>query len=350
MPTVVIKSIKPDGSGDFTGIAAFFAAVPSDLVALDEQWIGECYGTGETLTTSINTPVVTSDATRNIILRAAPGYKAYPDGSGYFLTQNSTYRTCINGSNSTTYITVENIGAKAGTTGLSIGFGSNTSTNFRTVFKNCVAKDFKSGTSIYACGFSIKRAKAINCIAINCTYGFRQNSTWYGMDLRGCGAYDCTHLAYQYKSGSNGYNQGSTFVNDLAMSNGLSTGIIEDIGTYNSNGSYSCASEFGQNAPFPVNTPLAVNLVISDFVDYANSDYHPSATSQFKTAGHDDSAENPFDFDGNPRSTTPAIGPFEAAAAPSSSSSIYLASTNITKAYVGTTQLSKIMFNNSQLL
>jgi hypothetical protein len=75
MTTQVIKSIGSAGGRDYPDIQSFFNAVPADLVAIDQQWVGELYNDGEVILSAkqlLNAR--TTDATRNVILRAASGH------------------------------------------------------------------------------------------------------------------------------------------------------------------------------------------------------------------------------------------------------------------------------------
>ena len=72
MTTVVTKSIGSNGR-DYTTIALAWAAVPSDLVAADEQWILEVYNDTEFSARVGVLAAKTTDATRYITIRAAAG-------------------------------------------------------------------------------------------------------------------------------------------------------------------------------------------------------------------------------------------------------------------------------------
>lgn len=73
MATVITKSIGTTGR-DYSTLQAFFDAIPANLVTADEQWIGEVYNDGLISTTgSQSLTGKTTDATRNVILRAAAG-------------------------------------------------------------------------------------------------------------------------------------------------------------------------------------------------------------------------------------------------------------------------------------
>lgn len=85
MTTTILKSIGNGGSAngyDYGDFNAFAAAMPSNLVTADEQWIAEVYAThGELVfTTSQVITGKTTDATRNIIVRAASG-QGFADNS-----------------------------------------------------------------------------------------------------------------------------------------------------------------------------------------------------------------------------------------------------------------------------
>lgn len=106
MPTTIIKTLGNGGSTngyDYGDFNAFAAAVPANLVTADEQWILEVYAThGEiALTTTQTISGKTTDATRNIIIRAAAGQSfsdhankatnalRYNDSNGAAITNNS---------------------------------------------------------------------------------------------------------------------------------------------------------------------------------------------------------------------------------------------------------------------
>src|SRR5947209_3758092 len=82
MPTVVTKSIGSAGGRDYSTIALFIAALPANLVTADQQWIGECYNDSEfAIGSALAFSGITTDATRNIILRCASG-QSFNDNAG----------------------------------------------------------------------------------------------------------------------------------------------------------------------------------------------------------------------------------------------------------------------------
>lgn len=89
MPTVVTSIIDPTGSGDYTTLSAWQTAKAGDLVTADQQQIAEVRGGGDVGGLTISG--WTTDATRNVIIRAASGHhhlglwdndKAKIDGNG----------------------------------------------------------------------------------------------------------------------------------------------------------------------------------------------------------------------------------------------------------------------------
>lgn len=73
MPTTITKSIGTTGR-DYSTIASFEAAIPADITASDEIWVGECYNDSEFLVTAaISFSGSTTDATRYIVLKTAAG-------------------------------------------------------------------------------------------------------------------------------------------------------------------------------------------------------------------------------------------------------------------------------------
>ncbi|MEM9011807.1 MAG: hypothetical protein AAGE18_11300 [Pseudomonadota bacterium] len=70
MTRTIVKSVGAAPGRDFPTLAAFANAVPSDLVAADERWVGELYDDGPDPGGVVLN--VTADATRRVVLRAAP--------------------------------------------------------------------------------------------------------------------------------------------------------------------------------------------------------------------------------------------------------------------------------------
>jgi hypothetical protein len=112
MPTVVTKTLDSTGSGDYTTFSAWQSFVSSDLVTADEQHILECVDTGAYFdlgTGTLDFYGTTTDATRNIIIRAQTGSETnLTKGSGFQFYASDAYRDHIL-EGSTEYMTFENI-------------------------------------------------------------------------------------------------------------------------------------------------------------------------------------------------------------------------------------------------
>jgi len=305
MPAVITKTIKPAGGGDFTSIAAFIAAIPADMVAVDEKWVGECSGGGETITSTTDlTGITTSRVTDNIVvIRAASGSEAMPDGTGYFITCNSNYRYCLRVR--AVDCDVEGLGAKSNASSNVTGFGGNITASFKPRFYDCVAIDCRNGnTSIYAKGFESKRHSFYNCIAINCTFGFSTSNDWYGINTHNCIAKDCP-TGFLVKNGASSGSQSSELINCVAYNCTTPWTIGSGLSSASTN---NAASDAATNTP-PGSSPLTTNVTSSDFVDVANNDFHLTAASILKDSGSN-TGYSP-DFDGVARDATYDIGPFE---------------------------------------
>src|SRR3954470_6696779 len=76
MTSDVIKKIGATNTPimmDYTTLEAWAAAIP-DVVALDQQWIGEVYNQGPfVLASSLTLTGISGDSTHRVILRAAAG-------------------------------------------------------------------------------------------------------------------------------------------------------------------------------------------------------------------------------------------------------------------------------------
>lgn len=136
MTTTVVHSIGTSGR-DYSTIAAWVAALPSNLVTADQLWQGELYNdseftqSGSSTLCSISVSIVT-DATRYIILKAAAGQgyrdNAGPTGplkydqtKGVGLRLTSGYGSIIAGSGGSVDLVVD---------GLQISYDSTSSSNY----------------------------------------------------------------------------------------------------------------------------------------------------------------------------------------------------------------------------
>ena len=90
MPTQIAKSIKQDGTGDYTTIAGFAAAITANLVTADEYWTGTI-NDSNTCTENVSFTGVTADATRSVTLQAGSGQTPTVAGSSIAVWCNIQY-------------------------------------------------------------------------------------------------------------------------------------------------------------------------------------------------------------------------------------------------------------------
>ena len=297
MATQVISSIRASG-GDYTSLSAWIAAMQTtypNLVTADVQLIAECYNdwTGG-LVDSVTVSGFTTDATRNIIIRAASGHgHGGVIGGGFKITNSSSY--CIGLTQD--FSIVENIEA------IQTSPKSFSNSAFVINGSNCVADRCIGKSNFYA--FLLERYNnspgvspiARNCIAYSSGYGIGAN-TWMKYDI-----YNCTSV-----------NCGVGFVDSHA------TGVphtITNCVAHNCTTSYSssndsaltafnnAASDATLVAPLGTN-PLLLDVVDADFLDVTNGDYHLAAGSKLIDVGYDLTGIVDFDIDGAVR-----VAPFD---------------------------------------
>ena len=80
MPTQIAKSIKQDGSGDYTTIAGFAAAITANLVTANEYWTGTINDSNN-YAENVSFTGVTADATRSVTLTVGSGQTPTITGS-----------------------------------------------------------------------------------------------------------------------------------------------------------------------------------------------------------------------------------------------------------------------------
>ena len=86
MPTIVTKTIKPGGGGDYTTLEAAEAALQSNLVTADQQLVLECYA-GNVGLLEFTPGAWTVDATRNIVVTVHPSARH----AGVYSTSGKAY-------------------------------------------------------------------------------------------------------------------------------------------------------------------------------------------------------------------------------------------------------------------
>lgn len=90
MPTQIAKSIKQDGSGDYTTIVAFEAAITANLVTADEYWTGTI-NDSNVYSENVSFSGITADATRSVTLQAGAGQTPTVRGTTISIWMNTQY-------------------------------------------------------------------------------------------------------------------------------------------------------------------------------------------------------------------------------------------------------------------
>lgn len=268
MATTVVKTIRAAG-GDFTSLSAWEATIPADLVAVDEQWVAECYNDWVTgLIDPISIVSRTTDATRNVVIRAsdvngtAGQSKNLGDpNTGFNLKSTTDWAHPIN--NSTEYFTGQDI--IISTTALGSCIMPNSAIINTT---NLILLGNKSGTSnagIYAISSG---STILNCLSIGSTRGF-SFGFYSNAILSNCVSAN-NDIGY-----ADGFNLNLNITNCIGYNNTTADFDVDVSG--DSNNSSSDATATGANS--------ITGITSAEFVDAVNDDYHLSATSQLKGAG-----------------------------------------------------------------
>lgn len=253
MATVVTKTIKPAGGGDYTTLAAWEIARRGNLVTRDTIEIAECHN-GNCGQFALSVGTWTTDNDRYIHIKAAQGSecKGLPDQTKAHISLSSiSTAVLLNGLTA---------GSPAGSIIFegfyikqdydAVGILDDT----QAIVKNCLVvcngnpsfaavRRIYSAENVIVCnagiGFSFNStgANASNCTVASCELGFLANSSGYGI-LKNCLAQGCT--------------------------DGFS-------GTFNAASDYNCSNIAG-DAPGANSITGTVQ-----FVDSANNDYHLAA-------------------------------------------------------------------------
>lgn len=251
MATVVTKTIKPGGGGDYTTLAACITARARDLVAADEQEDWVCYS-GNLGVYTLFTGYVTDDA-RYIRIVADPSSRhsgaydttkthIYTNANDCFVSTNDSLKVVIDGiafrTNATSYANycVRLSGsstAKSKVIGCvfyvpsgATGFKAPNSTSYVQVV-NCIA---------YGTGTGFRGGEIVNCTAYGLATGFYRD--YYTDTVKNCLAQGC----------ANGFN-----------------------GTFSASSDYNC-SDISEDAPGAHSVTGTVQVK-----DSANKDFHLAA-------------------------------------------------------------------------
>lgn len=245
MATVVTKTIKPAGGGDYTTAAAALTALTENLQAADKTLSFECYAGNMgaiSLSSTLNTD--TSHYVEFFAHASARHAGVFSTSSAH-ASSNSQTVTCNTGPSKNLKLN-----------GLCL---ESTSASYSAI----VAYASAAGCEIYNCVIKSPRGvigiiNAYNCIA----YG---GNDYFMLSLRGASSvYNCTtYGAYGFRS----YDNNALVKNCLAQ--GSTDGFY---GTFNSASDYNC-SNIAEDAPGEHSATGTAR-----FADSANNDYHLAAT------------------------------------------------------------------------
>lgn len=256
MPTVVTKTLRSSG-GDYTLASAWAAALPADLTSVDEQHVLECYDDWPTgLASSCDTTGVTTDATRNLIIRAAAGHEhdLITLGSGFWIKQFANFTSAFK---CAPYTEIHDIGLQ-NTAGSGHGIQDATGTNLHDIYLDT------GGYGIFNAGSGVRTAR--NMVSVGGSYGFRMDG-FNANTFENLTAIDCVTGFWQ-----NGTN--NVFTNCLSI--GASTTDFDA----------ACKGDY--NASSDTSAPGANSLhnrTTADLADYAGGDYRTASGSALATAG-----------------------------------------------------------------
>jgi hypothetical protein len=263
MPTVITHTLKKDGSGDYTTIKAWIAAVQRDLVAADEIAQLDIYKAGW------------NDAT--------PLVESYIDFRGF--TTDATRRVEVNVVDSDRHTFIANTGFVLGFSG---SYGLVAEAGCHVTFTGLELADSAISYTFTA----LSDCKMVKCLTRGITRpsynGYAENSLVVLTENRP----DDTGLAYK----------DATLVNCAVILVGTGGGWNGDVGLRDSDCTntlcyraqakitydpfFTCTGDY--NASNDTSSPGANsvdNITTADLVDYAGGDYRTKASSSLATAG-----------------------------------------------------------------
>ena len=157
MPTLVTKTLKKDGSGDYTTISSFVAAEAADLVATDTVLRLEIYKSGWDKATPLTENFIefgnnfTTDSTRYVELYVADSDRhTFTENTGFVMSLGASFGFVVRNE----YIVVDGIEFYNCTSSNALWYQASNAQ-----FKNCMLYDITADN----CGLFY----AENCIAYN---------------------------------------------------------------------------------------------------------------------------------------------------------------------------------------
>lgn len=317
MPTTITKTIGATSSPvtpDYSTLQAWEDAITADLVAADEQWVGECLNQGEFTVngTVLTVSGQTTDATRNIILRCAAGASfndnanvrtnalRYNASNGVAIrTTSAAYNTII--AISTAWTRLEDLqidGSAVTTFGISI-------TVVGCVIKKCIidTSGLANSTGISIVYSSATTTSVINCLLLTGREGISFNS----------------YTTVNHVIAGNTLVANSNAMRAFTINNS-SRPIITNCGVFGygafNNGTEGTGTGF--NATDLASAPGSNNLTsltTADQFENSTNDFRAASTGDLQ-AGTPDATNLADDISNQDRDdTTPWIGCWEVAAA-----------------------------------
>lgn len=317
MPTVITKTVAATSSPttpDYTSLQAWEDAITADLVAADEQHVGECLNQGEFTVagTVLTISGQTTDATRNIILRCAAGASfndnanvrtnalRYNASNGVAIrTTGAAYNTIISVQTAWTRLDDLQIdGSAVTTTGISIGAVG-------CVISKCIidTTGLAASNGIVIAYSSATPATVVNCLLLTGREGISFNS----------------YTTVNHVIAGNTLVANNSSMRAFTISNS-SRPIITNCGVFGygafNNGTEGTGTGF--NATDLASAPGSNNLTsltTADQFENSANDFRAASTGDLQ-AGTPDSTNLPDDISNFDRDdTTPWIGCWEVEAA-----------------------------------
>lgn len=321
MTTTVVKTIGTS-SRDYSTIAAWEAAAPASLVAVDEIWQGECYNDSEFLVTSgISISGITVDSTRYVRLTAASGQSfadnaskltnalAYNQSNGVGIRTATNYVVLLTISVDYTHFDRLQISRAA-----SLGTDHVISAVSRTglQFSQSIV-DTIGSTGTYCLAINSNTGStAVNSLILTRGTSSGINASYSSGTP---GIYNCTVVKTSDKSGGTGiFNAGGGFSN-LTVENCAVFGFTTtgSSGTYHAGSDYNAVTD--ATSPFGGThnqTSLTYASQFHTITPNTSADYRALSTGSLGNGTPDSTHTGGVDIVGQTRSsTTPYIGAWE---------------------------------------
>lgn len=305
MPTPVIETIGATSSPvtpDFSTPAAWSAAIVSDLVAGDVNYIGECLDQGEFTNTGGASVVAisghTTDATRNIILRCASG-AGFADKAGVRTTAlyyNASNGVAFRTSGNAIFTVDVSFQQYVRVEGLQVNYGGNYGqqavlAGANVVVDGCIIKS--SGSPVVQGAFS--GTIFSNCFIESTGGNGGRRGNYYGCTFvrTGSTADNAIRSDYDFVVAKNcaAFNYATLLIGNLASGSDYNATDLADSWTQGSNNLNS--------------------LTFADQFESTTNDFRVKAGADLIGAGIEDLTNYPEDISGFTRADPPTIGCWE---------------------------------------